>query len=73
MSSWLPLLRRIQAHGKLLVLMCEPWEVETLVTELEPEGLLMTTYCESEEEARELLRKVPGWMKQRHWVIGGEW
>jgi 5-methyltetrahydrofolate--homocysteine methyltransferase len=68
MSRWIRLLRRIQAGGKLLVLNCEAWEVETLLAELEPEGLLLSTACGSEEEARELLARVPGWMRRRQWV-----
>jgi len=58
MSRWVRLLRRIQAAGKLLVLNCEPWEVEFLLSELEPEGLLLSTRCASEAEARELLQWV---------------
>lgn len=69
MSKWLPLLRRIQTKGKLLALGCEPWEVETLVRSLEPEGLLISTSCSSEEEARDLLKKVNGWSVKRKWMI----
>ena len=61
MSHWIRLLQRIQAAGKRLVLSCEPWEVEILLTELEPEGLLLSTHCDTEEEARALLTKVPRW------------
>jgi hypothetical protein len=69
MSQWLPLLRRIQTKGKLLALNCEPWEVEALVTGLEPEGLLLSTSCASEEEARELLKKVNRWSAKRKWMV----
>lgn len=69
MSKWLPLLRRIQTRGKLLTLSCEPWEVEALVTGLEPEGLLLSTTCASEEEARELLKKVNRWSVKRKWMV----
>jgi hypothetical protein len=69
MSQWVPLLRRIQARGRLIVALCEPWEVETLVSELEPEGLLLQTTCDSEEEARALLKQIPRWMAKRQWFI----
>ena len=69
MSKWLPLLRRIQTKGKLLTLNCEPCEVEALVTGLEPEGLLLSTVCASEEEARELLKKVNRWSVKRKWMV----
>ena len=68
-SRWVRLLRRIQARGKLLVLICEPWEVEGLLAELEPEGLLLNTSCASEEEARALLANVPRWTASRQWVV----
>ncbi|GAB4565008.1 MAG: hypothetical protein Kow0047_15190 [Anaerolineae bacterium] len=68
-SRWIRLLRRIQAKGKLLVLNCEPWEVETLLTELEPEGLLLNTTCRSEAQARELLANAVRWTAHRQWVI----
>jgi len=65
MSEWIPLLRRIQAKDKLLVLPCEKWEVETLLTELEPEGVLLDTTCDSPEEAKALLRGVERWTVAR--------
>jgi hypothetical protein len=67
MSRWIRLLRRVQAKGKLLVLNCEPWEVETLLSELEPEGLLLSTRCDSEQEARRLLKNVVHWTARRKW------
>jgi 5-methyltetrahydrofolate--homocysteine methyltransferase len=69
MSRWVRLLRRIQARGKLLVLSCEPQEVELLLSELEPEGLLLSTRCDSEESARALLGKVERWTARRQWVV----
>ena len=69
MSAWIRLLRRIQSRGKLLVLYCEPWEVETLLAELEPEGLLLSTHCRTEGEARELLKKVERWTPRRQWLV----
>ena len=69
MHRWIPLLRRIQAHGKSLVLFCEPYEVEKLMDGLEPERLLLNTTCDSEAEARDLLEKAPRWLKRRKWVV----
>ncbi len=68
-SKWIRLLRRIQAAGKLLQLYCEPWEVETLLSELEPEGLLLSTYAASEEAAKELLKNAVGWTAHKQWVV----
>ena len=69
MSKWIRLLRRIQARGKLLMLFCEPWEVEVLVSELEPEGLFLSTHCDSEKVAKDLLKNVTRWTARRQWVV----
>lgn len=58
MSDWIPLLQQIQNAGKLLALGCEPWEVKRLLTELKPEGVLLSTSCTSVEEAERLLDDV---------------
>jgi len=65
-SDWIPLLKRIQAAGKLVVLYCEKCEVEKLLTELRPEGLLLSTICDSAQEAEALLRNVQRWSARQH-------
>lgn len=57
MIQWLPVLKRIQAAGKLLHLSVEPDEVEPLLRELKPEGLCLQTHVGSEEEAENLVRQ----------------
>ncbi len=62
--KWLPLYRRIQARGKLLVLQWMDKNcVEQIVRRLSPQGLLIHTQCASEAEARDLIRKVEAWSK----------
>lgn len=56
MLQWLPVLRRVQAAGKLLHLSVDADEVEPLLRELRPEGLCLHTSVGSEEEAQELLK-----------------
>jgi len=58
---WLPLYKRVQAAGKCLYLLAEIDEVETLLQELSSRGLFISTHADSEDEARELLRKVASW------------
>ena len=58
MTRWLPLLQKIQAAGRALHLSVEPEEVEPLLRALRPEGLMLSTSCETEEEARALIRQV---------------
>jgi len=61
MTRWLPLLKRIQAGGKRVFFRCEAGEVEELMRELSSRGLLMLTRAETEDDARELLKKVKAW------------
>jgi 5-methyltetrahydrofolate--homocysteine methyltransferase len=57
-SDWIPLLQQIQAAGKLLVLNCEKWEVNKLLAELKPEGVLLNTSCSTVAEADALVEEV---------------
>lgn len=62
--QWFHLYKRIQDKGKLLVLLGMAREdIELVMDELSPQGLLISTACDSEEEARELLGKVEQWTK----------
>jgi hypothetical protein len=65
-TQWISLHQRVQAAGKGLVLGVEQWEVEPLLRELSPEGLLLQTHCDSEEEARRLVESVIKWTHQYH-------
>jgi hypothetical protein len=58
MLHWIPLLKRIQEAGKLLHLSVSPHEIESLLGELSPKGLMLSTGCSTEAEARELLSKI---------------
>ena len=58
MTDWIPLLQRIQSAGRGLHLNVTPEEVEPLLTALRPEGLLLQTRCATEQDARDLVRKV---------------
>lgn len=71
MSRWLPLLHRIQARGKSLCLSCEPGEVETLATALEPEGLFLSTTAGSPEDADALVALVDRSHRRRSWLVPG--
>ena len=54
-SDWIPLLQRIQAAGKRLVLHCAPEEVKGLLRALRPDGLLISTGCATPAEAEALV------------------
>jgi len=62
--EWFPLYKRIQEKRKLLVLLDMATEdIEHVMDELSPYGLLISTRCDSEDEARYLLRKVEQWTR----------
>jgi len=61
MTRWIPLLKRIQAAGKSLHLSVWPHEIQTILEELKPEGLMLNTRVNSEAEAHDLLEKVDQW------------
>ncbi len=57
MTRWIPLLKRVQEGGKVLVIGCEDWEVEVLLKELSPKGLLISTSCPTPAEADALVER----------------
>jgi hypothetical protein len=61
---WIANYLRIQRVGKKLILpFVEIGEVETLLSHISSRGLMIRTRASSEEEARELLRKVAQWTR----------
>jgi hypothetical protein len=62
---WLPLLKRIQAAGKGIWVQALAEEVETLLAELKPEGLLLRVSCETPAEADALMAQVERWTRTR--------
>jgi hypothetical protein len=55
MIKWVDHIRRIQEGGKRVWLGCNSWEIEPLLRELNPEGLLFITHTAGEEEGHHLL------------------
>ncbi len=63
---WLEHLKKVQAKGKGLFLYADgPAEVETLIRELRPEGLLISTGAATPEDADELVCKAGQWTSGR--------
>jgi len=58
MCEWIPLLRRIQEGGKLVVASCTPSEVETILSALRPEGVLLSTQCGNAGNALALVEQI---------------
>ncbi len=60
-SEWIPMYRRIQKAGKLLHLHGEARHAERILRALKPEGLMYVTWCDTQAEAEELIRKAETW------------
>ena len=64
--EWIPLMRKIQDAGKLVFTSCEKDEVEPLIRQLNPAGLMLeVTGCQDEGEAQRLLEDARRWTGQR--------
>jgi len=61
--EWVPLLKRIQAAGKNLHLGVAPQDIESLLEQISPRGVMFRTHCASEQEARALLKQAERWAK----------
>lgn len=56
--SWVPLLRKIQQAGKVVMVDGRPEEIIALSQALAPEGLLLCTACDTPEEAKALIARI---------------
>jgi hypothetical protein len=59
--QWVPLIRRIQAAGKSVVIDLTPTELEDFTTAVRPEGILLCLASEDEEEELAILRRLKQW------------
>jgi len=61
-ETWIPVYKKIQEKGKNLVLTeVHPSEIDDLLGCLSPKGLYIASSCKTENEARELLKKIEKW------------
>ncbi|MBU0477693.1 hypothetical protein KKC91_03905 [bacterium] len=56
-AKWMPIYKKIQAKKKAIIVYCKPDEIDFVLDNLSPEGLLISTRCPSQQEAEELLSK----------------
>jgi hypothetical protein len=59
--QWVPLIRRIQAAGKSVVVDLDPSELEDFMAAVRPEGILLTMATDEEEQERAILKRVAKW------------
>ena len=61
-AKWIPIYRKIQAKQKAIIVYCQPNEVDFVLKNLAPKGLMISASCSSEEEAKKLLSE-KGWIE----------
>ena len=59
-AKWIPIYKKIQAKRKSIIVYCKPNEIDLVLDNLSPEGLLISTGCSSQQEAQELVSHY-GW------------
>lgn len=72
-AYWIPVLKKIQNAGKLIHIRAVPADLDTLLEELKPEGLMLQIVPDdnygagvfSEEEAKNIVKKVEGTYKKK--------
>lgn len=60
LERWIPLYKKIQSKKKAIIVYPKLNEIDTLLENLKPEGLLISVSCSSQEEAEAVLKKL-GW------------
>lgn len=55
-SHWIPVIKKIQTAGKCVHIEVEPQELEIMLKEVEPEGVMYHITAKSEYEAKELMK-----------------
>lgn len=59
--QWIPLIKKIQAAGKSVVVDLERKELEDFVGSMDPKGLMLCIASDEEDEQREILKRVERW------------
>lgn len=54
---WIPVLKKIQDAGKTIQVDTAPGDLDVLLRELRPEGVMYMAHCNCEQDARDLIRK----------------
>jgi hypothetical protein len=62
-GRWADVLRRIQDAGKNVQVFLGTNEIDDVMRVLRPEGVMLTTWASSVEEADGVIRKISGWKR----------
>lgn len=56
-AHWIPVLKKIQDAGKMIHVYILPEELDVLMENLRPEGVMYVTECKTQDDAENLIRK----------------
>ncbi|MBK8047215.1 MAG: hypothetical protein IPK16_08890 [Anaerolineales bacterium] len=59
--QWVPLIQRIQAAGKSVVVDLDRWELDAFMAAIAPEGIFLCLASDGEEDEHAVLRQVAAW------------
>jgi ABC-type uncharacterized transport system substrate-binding protein len=59
--QWVPLIKRVQAAGKSVVVDLSPAELEAFIGAVKPEGIFLTMASTDEAEEQAILKRVTRW------------
>jgi hypothetical protein len=60
-SHWIPVYKRIQAGGKAMHVSVAPQDIDAFMQALRPEGVMLSTWVSSVEEADAIVKKIASW------------
>jgi len=66
-AYWIDVLKKIQNAGKLIQVDIVPEDLDVLLEELKPEGVMYKVRCKTEDEAKNLIKKVENSYKKKLW------
>jgi hypothetical protein len=59
--QWIPYIKKIRNAGKSIVVDIDKNELESFISEMEPEGVFLCISSDNEEEQKEILKRVEKW------------
>jgi hypothetical protein len=59
--QWVPLIKKIQAAGKGVIVDLQPDELEPFLDAVKPQGIFLWVGTEDEEEQRAILKRLEKW------------
>lgn len=63
-ANWIPVLKKIQEAGKMIHVDVTLQDLNILLDEIAPEGVMYNVYCSSEDEAKAVMKRVENYKRK---------